>query len=652
MSINAFLLMFTKFEIHDFRCLGNTATSATPIRAGPVSNRPLLAVPKAGSGAATGSGSVNLAVMNKVTVLTTSNPPNKATPLTGGNVPRATATTIVRPPTSYPLTLKSPGSGATPLVSGVANTTSIRLTTGTPSQPSSIQLVPMSTLPASIRPQNNPVRPSIPSARGPTSFRPAATISDAVTIRTLVQSPGSGKPMNTGPAGMASITTTSTGTGFYKQVTITPPNSQKPINPGVATTTMRIPATSKMTVLPTPGSASPFQTVSLATTSQQINVPLAPGARAITAGKLISVTGSTSSPPGVPPISTGGGVTIHKSTIPVSSQSPRTISLPYGAPAQVTSLPKPVSQAIPVARVCPQQNVVTITTTVGNPIGSSATSGVLIPRSGTSGNPGQAVAINLSSNQTLNLTKSQQPMAPGAKITSITGNPSGGARLVSLPAQPVLEASSSPSRPSILRRREGDREPSMPETPPPRPDSRNDDAGSSSSGSTTLSATSSPGLGGTDRANLSGSEDPQPPVIQPSPSRKKPRKQTLTSTRPGSEWGENNHHSEPSEELKRKTPGKSGQTVSPLKTSNANYIRDKPHMSLLNSYRHTWKSRHNHFLRHSDVRPRGDANPTVNEVANQKHIMQVKMSFLKKIVESVNRLLNDPKSVGIVVIKK
>ena len=32
------------------------------------------------------------------------------------------------------------------------------------------------------------------------------------------------------------------------------------------------------------------------------------------------------------------------------------------------------------------------------------------------------------------------------------------------------------------------------DTPPPRPDSRNDDAGSSSSGSTTLSATSSPGM--------------------------------------------------------------------------------------------------------------------------------------------------------------
>jgi len=63
-------------------------------------------------------------------------------------------------------------------------------------------------------------------------------------------------------------------------------------------------------------------------------------------------------------------------------------------------------------------------------------------------------------------------------------------------------------------------------------------------------------------------------------------------------------------------------TASPPRKPSANYIRDKPHMSLLNSYRHTWKSRHNHFLRHSDVRPRGDSSPTVNELANQKYIMQ------------------------------
>ena len=129
-----------------------------------------------------------------------------------------------------------------------------------------------------------------------------------------------------------------------------------------------------MTVLPT---ATPLQTVGLPPTSQQINVPLGSGGtRAITAGKLISVTGAGTGPSGPGPTNPPPGVTIQKSTIPVSSPSPRTISLPYGAPTPVATgvatLPKPVSQAIPVARVCPQPgpNVVTITTTVGNVISS------------------------------------------------------------------------------------------------------------------------------------------------------------------------------------------------------------------------------------------------------------------------------------------
>ena len=45
-------------------------------------------------------------------------------------------------------------------------------------------------------------------------------------------------------------------------------------------------------------------------------------------------------------------------------------------------------------------------------------------------------------------------------------------------------------------------------------------------------------------------------------------------------------------------------------------------MSLLNSYRHTWKSRHNHFLRYSDVKSKDERRPTVNELANQKFVLQ------------------------------
>ena len=40
------------------------------------------------------------------------------------------------------------------------------------------------------------------------------------------------------------------------------------------------------------------------------------------------------------------------------------------------------------------------------------------------------------------------------------------------------------------------------------------------------------------------------------------------------------------------------------------------------SYRHTWKSRHNHFLRYSDVRVKDDRRPTVNELANTTNVLQ------------------------------
>lgn len=48
----------------------------------------------------------------------------------------------------------------------------------------------------------------------------------------------------------------------------------------------------------------------------------------------------------------------------------------------------------------------------------------------------------------------------------------------------------------------------------------------------------------------------------------------------------------------------------------------KKTMSLLNGYRHPWKSRNNHFLRYSDLRPKEERKPTLSELANQKHALQ------------------------------
>ncbi|XP_054723437.1 histone deacetylase complex subunit SAP130-like [Uloborus diversus] len=48
----------------------------------------------------------------------------------------------------------------------------------------------------------------------------------------------------------------------------------------------------------------------------------------------------------------------------------------------------------------------------------------------------------------------------------------------------------------------------------------------------------------------------------------------------------------------------------------------RPSMSLLSSYRQSWKARHNHFARYSDVKPKEEKKPTVNELANQKGVLQ------------------------------
>ena len=56
--------------------------------------------------------------------------------------------------------------------------------------------------------------------------------------------------------------------------------------------------------------------------------------------------------------------------------------------------------------------------------------------------------------------------------------------------------------------------------------------------------------------------------------------------------------------------------------NNISVTINKPSMVLMNSYRQTWKARHNHFTRHSDVRPKEEKKHTVNEMANQKMALQ------------------------------
>lgn len=50
--------------------------------------------------------------------------------------------------------------------------------------------------------------------------------------------------------------------------------------------------------------------------------------------------------------------------------------------------------------------------------------------------------------------------------------------------------------------------------------------------------------------------------------------------------------------------------------------KTKPTMSIMGDYTVSWKPKCNHFLRHVDVKPKDDRRPTVNELANQRGILQ------------------------------
>lgn len=123
-----------------------------------------------------------------------------------------------------------------------------------------------------------------------------------------------------------------------------------------------------------------------------------------------------------------------------------------------------------------------------------------------------------------------------------------------------------------------------------RPDSR--DGGGSSSGSTTLSATSSP----CDTGNISGEELAPAGLSGPSP-RKKPRKQQHSNVR-GPSWSDSEDQNHQLGLQKSKNVLAPVREEEAFSVENCSYLKRKPQMSLLNSYRHTWKSRHNHFLRY------------------------------------------------------
>ncbi|KAB0798587.1 hypothetical protein PPYR_09580 [Photinus pyralis] len=208
---------------------------------------------------------------------------------------------------------------------------------------------------------------------------------------------------------------------------------------------------------------------------------------------------------------------------------------------------------------------------------------------------------------------------------------------------PTTKITSSP-RPSILRKRDHEGsplkaaknlapqlgilpiQPQAPISPPSRPDSGGN--GNSSGGSTTISATSSPGLAETNEdsmphipLNIKEEENARPPP-EMSP-RKKPRKQQLT----GNDIDENMHEDMQfiSETNVKKEPESDGNRSDPAREETAaetrRILRKPAGVSLLNSYRQTWKATHNHYLRYSDVKPKDERRPTIMDLSNQYRVL-------------------------------
>ena len=51
-------------------------------------------------------------------------------------------------------------------------------------------------------------------------------------------------------------------------------------------------------------------------------------------------------------------------------------------------------------------------------------------------------------------------------------------------------------------------------------------------------------------------------------------------------------------------------------------VLKRPRVSLMSSYRQSWKARNHHFVRYSNVKLKDERRPTVSDLANQKHVMQ------------------------------
>ena len=314
--------------------------------------------------------------------------------------------------TGFPVTIRSQGPGSKPTV--VTN--------------SPIQLVPLSSASGGMRgPGSQTTIRQVTPAKGTTirqEYPPPVRV-------TVVQS----------PASISKVTTTQA-TGFYKPVTIAS-QAGRHIRPqaqlgGPSAQPLRIaaPTGPRMTVVSHQGQA---HSINVALSPSHIQIPSQqqqPMARILTSGGSTTTTRFIS----MPTSQVSGGVTIQKALV-TSAMPPgtKTISLPHSV--STAAVPKVVgtTAGIPVARVIPQLS--------NNPGDTNLyiTRPIIQPMHYThheDGAPLLVTSMPTSSSATIQRSPIKQP-------GSYEGMP--GASSISIPI--------SPSRPGILRRREGEREP-------------------------------------------------------------------------------------------------------------------------------------------------------------------------------------------------
>lgn len=267
-------------------------------------------------------------------------------------------------------------------------------------------------------------------------------------------------------------------------------------------------------------------------------------------------------------------------------------------------------------------------------------------------NPVMVVEQKRPSTQFLDSGNSPSGLLPQSTLQQEQGN-----------ALPSIGKVTSSPRPSILRKRDNEGstlkaaknlapllaslQPESPILQPSRPESR-DNGGNTSGGSTTISATSSPDLGehGDDSLPLPSASGLPSAValklelhhdeeLRPSPemsARKKPRKQLLIGNdEPKFNIDDMQFLSE------NKTRKENDENIPSMRSDNHNshqnnnrnnaaseiaVVKKPAPASLLNSYRQTWKSTHNHYLRYTDVKPKDERRPTIIDLANQNQVLQ------------------------------